>query len=131
VKVSDEIVAWAGGELSPVLAAARPAMETVLPVRVVGSEAEAMMALPPAYNPRLVLVGLDALSAASPGFRAMLASRPGSWPPIVLFGSDAARLKAVDAMPNSRVLVGGADSADRLARAAMYWGELNLPLELA
>ena len=130
MKVEQEIVVWTAAVTEPLFEAAAERVAAVLEVRRVASEEEFTASLPPLRNPCLFMVGVDALTGATAGLRALLAGRPGSWPPMVLFGPDPAALKAVDAAPNSRLVVTRENAAEVLSLAARYWGTVNLPLEL-
>lgn len=126
--MSDEVVVWSVGPAVEALRAA--GLGEGIPVVLVGSEAEFFESLPPRKNPRLLLVDVAAGLTATAGLLAMLAGRPASWPPIVVFGEDAAVVKAIDMSPNSRLLVTPQTLVARLRVVANYWVRFNEPMTI-
>jgi len=59
---------------------------------------------------------------------ALVAARPITFPPIVLFGPAKEMVGPVGFVPNSRVVVEPADTVAVLGEVVRYWVTINTPL---
>jgi hypothetical protein len=123
------IVILAAGETLDQLRAQQDRICPDVPVRWVEDEAGLTGLLPPNAQPRAYLLHLETVKKFSPALVALLAARPISYPPVVVFGSDFPAMRRLMFSTNSMVEGEGEVLISRLCTVVHYWTKINSPLD--
>ena len=126
--VSREIVIWSVGETRQALRGHGAELGATVPLVLVDDEAEMLNYLPPHRYPLVYFLETVALDTASLTLLALLAARPSTFPPVIVFGSSEDALLPRVFVPNSRVIVEPGAVVEGLSAAIDYWTRINQPL---